>query len=101
MFDFVIAREDVSELKPHPNAYIEAIKKAGVLKDDIIVVEDSEQGIEAARSANLNVIHIHDLAIVSDKMKQECLYSGQSLFGVVSFLRIWETSITKNKFLIH
>ena len=40
---FVLAREDYREAKPHPDAYLKAMRLHGLQPDDCVVVEDSEQ----------------------------------------------------------
>lgn len=42
-----ITREDYQEPKPHPECYLEAIKKHGALGDRIIGFEDSARGLKA------------------------------------------------------
>ncbi|MCK4399310.1 MAG: HAD-IA family hydrolase, partial [Methanophagales archaeon] len=53
-FKVVLTREDVSERKPNPEIYIRAKNELGYNPDEIIVVEDTEIGVIAAKSAGLN-----------------------------------------------
>ena len=55
---FVITNEDVQNPKPHPEGYIEAMTRLGVLPHETIVVEDSPKGLEAARSSSANVLNV-------------------------------------------
>jgi beta-phosphoglucomutase len=59
IFDFIISGEDVSSGKPSPEGYEKAIRKFEILPSDVLVFEDTEIGVESARAANLNVIHIN------------------------------------------
>ncbi|HOI28919.1 MAG TPA: HAD family phosphatase [Melioribacteraceae bacterium] len=52
-FDFVITGDDVKNTKPDPEPYIKALQVSGMKKDDCIVVEDSERGLNAALQAGL------------------------------------------------
>ncbi len=54
----VLTREDVSERKPNPEIYIKARNELGYKPDEIIVVEDTEIGVIAAKSAGLNCVAI-------------------------------------------
>ena len=57
-FDFVLAREDYDEAKPHPDAYLTAMRLHGLQPDDCVVVEDSERGCVAAATAGLRVLAV-------------------------------------------
>ena len=57
-FDFVLAREDYDEAKPHPDAYLTAMRLHGLQPDDCVVVEDSERGCVAAAAAGLRVLAV-------------------------------------------
>ena len=57
-FDFVLAREDYEEAKPHPDAYLTTMRLHGLQPDDCVVVEDSERGCIAAAAAGLRVLAV-------------------------------------------
>ena len=57
-FDFVLAIEDYEEAKPHPDAYLTAMRLHGLQPDDCVVVEDSERGCVAAAAAGLRVLAV-------------------------------------------
>ena len=57
-FDFVLAREDYGEAKPHPDAYLTAMRLHGLQPDDCVVIEDSERGCIAAAAAGLRVLAV-------------------------------------------
>ena len=57
-FDFVLAREDYEEAKPHPDAYLTAMRLHELQPDDCVVVEDSERGCVAAAAAGLRVLAV-------------------------------------------
>lgn len=58
MFHFMIFGEDVDNSKPHPEAYLLALEKAGVSKNEALAFEDSEKGLKAAMAAGIQAIHI-------------------------------------------
>lgn len=60
IFDTMIFGEEVSEMKPNPEAYFLALKKTGLTVDEVIAFEDSEKGIEAATAAGIKTIHIRN-----------------------------------------
>lgn len=60
LFDTIVAREDVKNLKPAPDAYIEAMKILNAQPNECLVIEDSARGIAAAVDAGLKVIKARD-----------------------------------------
>ena len=55
-FEFVLAGEVVSKKKPDPEIYLLALQKSGLDPQQCIVVEDSRNGILAAKAAGLRVV---------------------------------------------
>lgn len=50
------AAEDVANPKPAPDVYLHAARTMGVAPADCVVIEDSENGIRAARAAGMPVL---------------------------------------------
>ncbi len=57
-FDFCIYGDEVTNMKPDPEAYLKALKKSGLRSDEVIAFEDSERGVEAALAAGIQTIKI-------------------------------------------
>lgn len=55
-FDHAISGEDFEESKPNPAIFIEATSKSGFPKEECIVIEDSTNGIKAAKAAGIYCI---------------------------------------------
>jgi len=55
-FDIVLAGDVVQKKKPDPEIYNLALSKLGLQPDEVIVVEDSKNGLAAAKAAGTNVI---------------------------------------------
>jgi len=55
-FDLVIAGDMVSRKKPDPEIYNMALSKLGLDPDEVFVVEDSKNGLAAAKAAGLKTI---------------------------------------------
>ena len=55
-FEVVLAGDVVEKKKPDPAIYNLALSKLGLNPDEVIVVEDSKNGLAAAKSAGANVI---------------------------------------------
>ena len=55
-FKDITGGDDVLYSKPAPDIFLETAAKAGMSVDRCLVIEDSENGIKAARSAGMKVI---------------------------------------------
>lgn len=55
-FNFVLAGDVVSRKKPDPEIYLLALKKTGLQPEQCIVVEDSRNGLLAAKAAGMHVV---------------------------------------------
>ena len=55
-FEFVLAGDVVSKKKPDPEIYLLALEKTGLQPDSCVVIEDSRNGVAAAKKAGLYVV---------------------------------------------
>ena len=55
-FDFVLAGDVVSKKKPDPEIYRLALAKTGLLPEECLVIEDSRNGVLAAKAAGMHVV---------------------------------------------
>jgi beta-phosphoglucomutase family hydrolase len=60
-FDTIVSAEDVERHKPAPDIFLEAARRLGVEPQECRVYEDTDPGIEAARSAGMEYIDVRDL----------------------------------------
>lgn len=54
-FETVVCRGDAPRIKPAPDLYLEAVRRLGVQPADCLIIEDSLNGIKAARAAGIEV----------------------------------------------
>jgi HAD superfamily hydrolase (TIGR01509 family) len=57
-FDVVLSAEEVKRGKPAPDIFIETAKLLGISPTNCLVLEDSQYGVEAAKSAGMYCISI-------------------------------------------
>ncbi len=57
-FKAVITGDDVRKGKPNPECYLMGLRKLGLRRKDVVVIEDAPAGIAAARAAGLSCIAI-------------------------------------------
>lgn len=66
-FDLVLTRENVTNIKRHPEMYLKALQHFGISAAECLIVEDSLIGVEAANAAGIDVIAIEDEYSVLDR----------------------------------
>lgn len=57
-FEVMLCGDDVARAKPDPEVYRRASEALGLPPGDVLAVEDSASGIEAARAAGCQVVHL-------------------------------------------
>jgi beta-phosphoglucomutase len=62
---FFLSNEDVLEPKPAPEIYLTAFDKLGLKSEEVLVVEDNEHGIQAARASGAHVMVVKSPADVT------------------------------------
>ena len=82
----VVCGEDVIDTKPSPEVYLEAARRLGVEASEAWAVEDSSQGIRSAVAAGLAAIHIPDIQIVEDEVRELASQSYSSMTELVGYL---------------
>ena len=71
-FNFVLAAEDYTNFKPHPEPYLLALERSGFSKEECVVIEDSERGLKSAKDAGLKCFIIpNELTKNSDFSKAD------------------------------
>lgn len=61
-FDLVITAEDYVHGKPAPDCYLMAARHFGVAPSECLVFEDAELGLESARRAGMQAVHVVPLS---------------------------------------
>ena len=66
-FDVILASEDVTQGKPHPEIYLKAAQRLGIVPSEMMVLEDSQNGINAAAGAGAVAVAVpHEHTIHHD-----------------------------------
>ena len=58
--EFVLAREDYTNAKPYPEPYLTGLTRFGALKDEALIIEDSERGLRSAVAAGIDCAVIYN-----------------------------------------
>lgn len=71
LISVLISRDDVNKLKPEPDGILEAIRRLGVSKDEVIYVGDAPVDIKAAKRAGIKACAITCGAHTREKLMLE------------------------------
>ena len=63
--DFYMSNQDVTRGKPDPEIYIKAIQRLGLKPDDCLIVEDNENGKQAARVSGAWLMEVNEVEDVN------------------------------------
>ncbi len=84
-FEFVLSSDDVTNGKPHPEVYLTAAARFGIAPEQMLVLEDSENGCRAAAASGAVAVAVphgaslrHDVsmaAMVIDSLADPALYA--------------------------
>ncbi|OJG76030.1 HAD hydrolase, family IA [Enterococcus pallens] len=87
--DYPVFGDDVANLKPAPDVYLEVLKRAGFTADAGIAVEDSIPGSQAAENAGLKVLMVPDANFELDitKVPAGVIQRGNDLQLVLDYLK--------------
>jgi len=86
LFEVVISREDVKNLKPESDAYIMALEKLNILSTNCIAFEDSERGIRASKSANIKTIQVNDFIKNTAQNTEISEKLSRILLAIINFI---------------
>ena len=57
-FTNISCRDHVERIKPHPDLFLDAARKLGAAPDEVVIFEDSLNGLNAARAAGMRCVVI-------------------------------------------
>lgn len=86
-FDVFVCAADIQHSKPHPEIFLKAVQKLGLLPMECLVLEDSEAGVEAAFRAGIPVIHIPDMRDISPAHHAMITTQYASLDKVIPYIK--------------
>jgi HAD superfamily hydrolase (TIGR01509 family) len=67
-FEFVLTCDDVREGKPHPEVYEKAAARFGVAPAELLVLEDSVNGLRAAKAAGAQCVVVPHALVARDQL---------------------------------
>lgn len=78
-----VTADDVSNGKPHPEAYLKGAEILNARPEACVVIEDSPSGVRAARAAGMRVVALPTTYPVEDLKEADALAPALAKIGVV------------------
>jgi HAD superfamily hydrolase (TIGR01509 family) len=75
LFEATYSNEDVANPKPSPEIYEKAMKQCFLLKEECLIVEDSEVGRKAAYASGAHVLEVEDAEDLTLELLRQTLYT--------------------------
>jgi HAD superfamily hydrolase (TIGR01509 family) len=73
LLDFLLTNEDVIKPKPNPEGYNFLVDKFNFKKDDVLIVEDSPKGKQAAYDSGCKVLEVDSVEKVNTSLFKEII----------------------------
>jgi HAD superfamily hydrolase (TIGR01509 family) len=73
LLDFLLTNEDVTKPKPNPEGYNFLVNKFNFKKDDVLIVEDSPKGKQAAYDSGCKVLEVDNVEKVNISLFKEII----------------------------
>jgi HAD superfamily hydrolase (TIGR01509 family) len=86
-FVAVVTRDDVVHGKPHPEPYLKVAAALGHAPADVLAIEDSATGLEAAFLAGTRAVLVPDLLEPTAACRERAAWIAGSLHEVLDWLR--------------
>lgn len=81
--DAVVYGDEVERGKPEPDIFLRAAKAIGVNPSEVVVVEDSINGIKAGYAAGMRVVHIPDTIAIDEDIRKLTYMVCDDLNGLI------------------
>lgn len=85
-FDYIMNGDQVTNSKPNPEIFLKAAKLLNTNPEDCLIVEDSKNGVKAARNANAVTVLVPDIIKPSEEMIANADYIKKDLFEVMDLI---------------
>ncbi len=67
-FDYMVFGDEIKNSKPAPDIYLDVFNHYNFKREDILIFEDSRNGILSAHNANIKVVYIKDVVDVEKEV---------------------------------
>ena len=86
-FDYMVFGDEIKNSKPAPDIYLKVFEHYNYDKDEMIICEDSKNGILSAHNAGIRVVYIKDIVDVNEDTLALCYKQVKDLDEGIEILR--------------
>lgn len=86
-FDYMVFGDEIKNSKPDPEIYLKVFEHYNYDKDEMIIYEDSKNGILSAHNAGIRVVYIKDIVEVEEEVTSLCYKQVKDLDEGIEILR--------------
>ena len=86
-FDYMVFGDEIKNSKPAPDIYLKVYEHYNIDKDEMIIYEDSKNGILSAHNAGIKVVYIKDIVDVEEEVTSLCYKQVKYLDEGIEILR--------------
>lgn len=87
IFDAIVCGDDVKVSKPNPEIFLKTAEELNCMPVRCTVLEDSPNGIEAARRAGMDAVIVKDLITPTQEDLNKCIFCADNMLQVLKFLK--------------
>lgn len=86
-FDYMVFGDEIKNSKPAPDIYLKVYEHYNIDKDEMIIYEDSKNGILSAHNAGIRVVYIKDIVDVEEEVTSLCYKQVKDLDEGIELLK--------------
>lgn len=86
-FDYMVFGDEINNSKPAPDIYLKVYEHYNIDKDEMIIYEDSKNGILSAHNAGIRVVYIRDIVEVEEEVTSLCYKQVKDLDEGIELLK--------------
>lgn len=86
-FDYMVFGDEIKNSKPAPDIYLKVFEHYNYGKDEMIIYEDSKNGILSAHNAGIKVVYIKDIVDVKEETLALCYKEVKDLDEGIEILK--------------
>lgn len=86
-FDYMVFGDEIKNSKPDPEIYLKVFEHYNYDKDEMIIYEDSNNGILSGYNAGIKVVYIKDIVDVKEETLSLCYKQVKDLDEGIELLR--------------
>ena len=86
-FDYMVFGDEIKNSKPAPDIYLKVFEHYNYDKGEMIIYEDSKNGILSAHNAGIKVVYIKDIVDVEEEVTSLCYKQVKDLDEGIEILK--------------